>query len=244
MQIDKRYKLDQFIDEVKAFDFGSIPPNEIVLHHTYIPTLDQWNGKASYEGIKNYWKRKGWNAYPHIVVAPDGIWYASDLYEPGIHSGKGNATYTLPDGKEVKGYGWKYNSTARLKSYSIGIEVVGNYDKKRWPPHMKNKVLGVVSALRNALGISDDQLNESITFHRDYSSKSCPGAAITKDWVLQQLEIYENDSTDSPKPSPYAKEAWEWAREEGLDLSLHPNQTLSAESVISLIYKTFNKLNK
>lgn len=235
MQTGERYKQDQFARQIQYFDFGSTPPTRLVIHHTYNPKLDEWNGRPTYRGILNYYKRKGWEAYPHFFVAPDGVWCMSDPYEPGIHAGDGNATYKLPGGKLVKGYGWKYVPGAILHDYSLGIEIVGDYDKKRWSGKMKERALHTISTLRKKLDIDD----KHIEFHRDYSTKSCPGDAITKDWLYQQLEVYENRTT--PEPSDYAKQAWDWFIEEGFDKSLHPHQTMSAESIVTLLHNFKNK---
>jgi murein DD-endopeptidase MepM/ murein hydrolase activator NlpD len=45
-------------------------------------------------------------------------------------------------------------------------------------------------------------------------------------------------------PSPYAKVAWEWFRDEKFDLSLHPHQTVSAEALAVYLHKLYGMLNK
>jgi N-acetylmuramoyl-L-alanine amidase CwlA len=170
--IGKKLSLADFDKYVKTKDFGILPPTFIVLHHTWKPTKKEWNGAATIQALKKYYEGLGWSAGPHLFIADDGIWLFTDMYDVGIHAGAGNGT---------------------LKSgYSIGIEVVGNYDDKLWTGKTKENTLGAIKVLQKKLKISDSK----IKFHRDYSSKTCPGKAITKDWVLKQLNIKEETMSE------------------------------------------------
>jgi len=161
--VNKKLSLKEFGKYVNDKDFGSLPPTFIVLHHTYVPTVKTWNGQTTINGLKKYYEGKGWTAAPHLFIAEDGIWLFTDMYDVGIHAGAGNGT---------------------LKTgYSIGIEVVGNYDNKVWEGETYKNTVGAIKILQEKLGIPDKE----IAFHRDFSSKSCPGWAITKDWVLNQI---------------------------------------------------------
>lgn len=180
----KKLTKKEFTAYVNQKDFGSIPPSWLVLHHTWSPTLETWNGATSISGLKNYYEGLGWSAGPHIFVAPDGIWLFTDMSHVGIHAGAGNATW-IKDGKEYQGYSF---SGATLKGYSIGIEVVGNYDEKVWEGEVLDNALSCISDLKNKLGIS----LADIKFHRDYSPKSCPGNAISREWFEKKMQAYEN----------------------------------------------------
>ena len=161
--LNKKLSLKEFENYVKAKDFGSLPPTFLVLHHTWKPTKAQWQGKRTIDGLKRFYEGKGWSAGPHLFIAEDGIWLFTDMYDVGIHAGAGNGT---------------------LKTgYSIGIEVVGNYDSKVWSGETHKNTVGAIKILKEVLKIP----NKEIKFHRDYSSKSCPGWAITKTWVYKQL---------------------------------------------------------
>jgi N-acetylmuramoyl-L-alanine amidase CwlA len=156
---------------VKAKNFGVLPPTFLVVHHTWKPTKAQWSGQRSINGLKSYYESKGWPAGPHLFIADDGIWLFTDMYDVGIHAGVGNGT---------------------LKSgYSIGIEVVGNYDGKVWDGETEKNTIGAIKALTKKLNISE----KMIKFHRDFSTKTCPGTAITKDWLINKL----NDKPMSTK---------------------------------------------
>jgi N-acetylmuramoyl-L-alanine amidase CwlA len=111
-------------------------------------------------GLQSYYQGKGWRAGPHLFIAEDGIWLFTPMNKTGIHAGRGNYR-------------------------SIGIEVVGDYDTQKWDGATKKNAIGAIRALSGRLDIN----NEAIKFHRDYSSKSCPGHSITKEWLFSQLAV-------------------------------------------------------
>ena len=158
--VNKNLSLSEFEDYVKSFNFSPLNPNKLVIHHTWKPTIDQWQGQRSIYGLKSYYENtKKWPAGPHLFIAEDGIWLFSPMNQVGIHAGDGNHK-------------------------SIGIEVVGDYDNKVWEGKTKENVLGAIKALQSRVG-------DTIMFHRDYSSKSCPGNAITKEWLFEMLKSGE-----------------------------------------------------
>ncbi|MBU0706507.1 N-acetylmuramoyl-L-alanine amidase [Patescibacteria group bacterium] len=156
--INRRLDLHEFIDYIAGYNFGTEPADKLVIHHTWRPTKDQWKGAVSIQGLKNYYEGKAWPAGPHLFVADDGIWLFSPMRSDGIHAGE-------------------------LNHRSIGIEVVGDYDNEKWTGKTKENALGVIKCLMNQLGID----KQNIFFHRDVSSKSCPGKAITKAWLFEEL---------------------------------------------------------
>lgn len=159
--IGRRLSLHEFQDYVTGFDFGPKLPNKLVVHHTWRPTKEGWAGERSIQGLKTYYEGKGWPAGPHLFVAEDGIWLFSSMRQDGIHAGS-------------------------LNTLSVGIEVVGDYDLIQWEGQTKYNTLGVIKVLSDKLGIQRNQ----IFFHRDVSSKSCPGNAITKEWLFAQLDAF------------------------------------------------------
>lgn len=166
---------------VASYNFGTIPPSRVVLHHTWKPTVAQWRGVASMKGMQNYYRGLGWSAAPHIYTGPDKIWLATPMSEVGIHAGVGNSGTW--NGK------W---------SYSIGLEMVGNYDQQRPSGAVWEHAKAVMGALSKRLGIAPRNL---IYFHRDFSTKSCPGWAVTKEWVWAEVEAWVNNETP-PAPPP------------------------------------------
>lgn len=225
MQIDgRKLTREEFTQLVANYDFGSIPPSKLVVHHTYIPTKAQWKGQSTLLGIKGFYERKGWKSGPHLFVAEDGIWLFTPMFDVGTHAGAGNAGYKF----------------GRLQWYSIGIEVVGDYDTKVWDGETKENVLHVIRTLRGKLGIE----NGDITFHRDWMPKSCPGSAITKEWLFQQLEKPELPDNGFNEVSPWAQEAWDWQMNMDLDRSVHPHQKVEAEWVFAILKKYHDRTSR
>ena len=179
--IGKKIPPEKFFAYLKTVKFGSIRPSEIVLHHTWRPTAQSWRGERSIGGLKNHYENLGWSAAPHIFVASDGIWAFFDLAKVGIHAGAGNATWEK-NGEISHGFTPPKGGT--LVKYSIGLEVVGNYNHQVWSGQTKENAVGCLRDLLDFFEMG----REKIFFHRDFSSKSCPGSAISKDWVWRQLQ--------------------------------------------------------
>jgi hypothetical protein len=133
----------------------------LVLHHTVAPTLAQWRGRQSMLALQRYYTGLGWDSGPHLFIAvgspraaDDGIWQLTPLSERGIHAG-------------------------RCNQYSIGIEVVGWYDRAPWSSPMRSMVYDVLVQLQRW-----QRRPITIIGHRDCGSpKSCPGRAIDLDVV-------------------------------------------------------------
>lgn len=157
--------------------------------------------------MKSFYENKGWPAGPHIYIYEGDIWLFTDMANVGIHAGGANATWRKGD-KVVTGYG-PYRGY-ELESYSIGIEVVGNYESQLWDEKTKETVLEVLCALEDILGIT------KIGFHRDYQVKAsgCPGWAITKEWLNRELLLFKRknmfDIQNAIDTWEDAKEAVEW----------------------------------
>ncbi len=191
--IGRRLTLREFEEYVGTYDFGPLLPNKLVLHHTWRPTVEGWAGERTIAGLKRYYEGKGWPAGPHLFVGPDGLWLFSPMRHDGIHS-------------------------SSLNPRSVGIEVVGDYDAEVWQEPVKTFALGAVRALQNRLAIGESQ----IYFHRDVSSKSCPGRAITKEWLFAELQNFRRPADAAFSSAPLPPEAIsvtppilvpEWARE-------------------------------
>lgn len=156
-------------DYIERYNFGTIPPNKVVLHHTVSPTIQSWKGLKSMIGMQTYYRGMGWVSAPHIYVAPDGIWLATPMYDVGTHANECNATY----------------KNGKLIGYSIGVEMVGNYDEEKPSGVIWQLTKDVLGRLVDGLDLS---ITEDILFHRDCnSSKTCPGRAVTKEWVRGEL---------------------------------------------------------
>ena len=118
--INRALSVPEWLTYVAAYNFGPIVPSRVVLHHTWVPTIPQWSGLRSMQGLQRYYAGKRWPAAPHIFVGPDAIWLATPMKDVGVHAGTGNSG-------TIGGKFW----------YSIGVEMVGAYDggvqQYAWP---------------------------------------------------------------------------------------------------------------
>lgn len=191
--------VEEFAAYVAGYKFGTIPPEFVVLHHTAVPDASwaplssnpatKWDRdekgktvqqiqakrKRQLDGVKNYYQSLGWNAGPHLFIDERWIWLFTPMYDVGIHAKSGNS-YRDPKGK---------------LHYSIGIEVVGYYEKVRWPASVARNVGMALALLRRRLGTFALEYRPgpknapaahlgSLSSHRDYNKPECPGKAITE----------------------------------------------------------------
>lgn len=200
--IGKGLTADQFSAYVQDYDFGSIPPDYVVLHHTAIPSTayahypSGWTWDTDEAGMDEnaiYASRakkivalrdhystlpppKGpWDRGPHLFIDDRYIWLFSPMDDWGIHAAEGNR-YTGTDGKF---------------HYSIGIEVVGYYERTQWPPAVEALVGHAVAVLKERLGTFDirhQRFAGGISAHRDYNKPECPGTAISESYYLGVLQ--------------------------------------------------------
>jgi hypothetical protein len=159
--IGKCLTANEFKKYVENKSFGILPANKTILHHTYIPNLSQWKGLSSIMAMKKVYEGKKWKAGPHLYIAPEGIWLFSDMAKDGVHAGSGN---------------WR----------SIGIEMVGDYSFNKPKGMVWELTKYAITILNNKLKL----LPENIKLHREFSDTECPGKAINKLWVIDELVNY------------------------------------------------------
>lgn len=156
------------VDDFAVYLSSLLPPSwfrKVAIHHTVVPTVAQWRGLPSLQAVLRYYQRLGWKSYPHLFVAPDGIWQMNNLLLRGTHANIANG-------------------------FSIGIEVVGNYDNTTWAEPIYTYTLETILHLQKWRGLD----STDIVLHRDYNkTKSCPGKKITYDWIQQQLQEITGD---------------------------------------------------
>lgn len=233
--VGKKLTREEFTKYVESKDLGSVPPNGVVVHHTWRPTVASWQGERTINGLKRYYEKKGWSAGPHIFVAEDGIWLFTDMYKVGIHADSANATWEK-NGRT--GTGWPPRG-AKVKAYTLGMEVVGNYDNKQWSGETKKNAIHVIKTLQKKLNID----NSGVTFHRDYKpSKTCPGRGITKPWLWNELQDKPEEKPQGHEPSPWAEEAWKKATQKGVLSGEYPQEPLTREQ-LAVILDRLNLLN-
>lgn len=199
--VGRALTIPEFAAYVETYDFGAIPPDYIVLHHTAVPTVAQWTERESgldqdqiktkrlrqLAGIRDYYQhRLGWDAGPHLFVDDAWVYLFTPMDTVGIHAAQGNST-------TVNG---------RLH-YSIGIEVVGDYTKRAWSDATAQNVAQAVALLHQRLGtfaLVDGPGPGKVGAHRMYNKPSCPGAKITADYYLPLIR-HARAALDAPRPT-------------------------------------------
>jgi hypothetical protein len=188
--IGRGLTLPQFAEYVSSYPFGNA--THVVLHHTAIPDASWaklkdgiWDANESglteqqiYDkrlrqltGIKNYYEGKNtWDRGPHLFIDDKWIWLFSPMNTFGIHARTGNGN---------------------KDNYSIGIEVVGYYEKVKWPKVIENNVGAAIGYLQQRLEtfqITHKVGPGGISSHRDWGKPECPGAAITERYYIQTIK--------------------------------------------------------
>jgi hypothetical protein len=170
----------------------------VTLHHTATPSLAQRPKGLlmnHIENLRDYYKLDlGWSSGPHLFIDEDQIYGMCDLRRKGVHA-------------------------VSLNSSAIGIEVLGYYDQEDpltgrglacW-----NTAAAATRILLDWLALKAD--GNTVLFHRDdpRTSKTCPGAKVKKEWLLELIKspaLPQTVNTEKPDPGiSWAK--WEFRGE-------------------------------
>ena len=60
--IVRQLSIPEWLSYIGAYQFGSTTPSRVVLHRTFSPTVDQWAGLRSMQGIQRFYVQKGWTS--------------------------------------------------------------------------------------------------------------------------------------------------------------------------------------
>lgn len=144
-------------------------PSFIVVHNTAIPTLAQRPNGFSSQHMKNleifYRDTQKWKSGPHLFIDDNLIWVFTPLNVSGTHS---------PSWNKV----------------SLGIEMLGNYDKESFTKGRGLKVQkNTIAALATITGILGLDPN-TIKLHREdpLTTHACPGKTVRKLELIQQVQ--------------------------------------------------------
>jgi hypothetical protein len=178
---------DEFSSYVDTLTFDN-PPLWMVLHHTAIPAASWapsgdprrfWDAGevglsvarikakrlAQLRDIFDFYQREyGWSAGPQLWTDDRWIYVGTPLTQEGIHAAGGN--YALIGGR---------------RRYSLGLEVIGHYERQPWPEPVMANAAHAVATLQRKLGTFQLLSGKGPGFvseHRMYSKPACPGAAV------------------------------------------------------------------
>lgn len=145
---------------------------EIVLHHTYMPSLKTYRDAGTIKAIANVqikefkWEYAGW----HYMIAPDGLIWTGRPLDINFAGVQGN------------------------KNQAVSITLLLNGDEELPTDEQKKSIAVVINALDKKFNIDPlSNFSPNTGFHRDYNkgpgAKTCPGKLITKEMVLGWLGI-------------------------------------------------------
>jgi hypothetical protein len=210
--IGKCLTADEFVAYVEQLSIPEPRPTRVFLHHTWKPTPETWHGYDTILAMKSYYERQpwtdldgreheGWTVGPHVFVAPDGIWLFSDLRYDGVGV-----------------YGHNYRSRH--------VEMVGNYDPAPPSGSILADTVAVLGILHERLGLSVSDL----AFHRDFSTKTCPGVAVQKPWMQGLVQQWLAEYRRARAEKMAAARRAVTARVQNLLVQANPNFVLSKEA--------------
>lgn len=152
---------------------------ELHIHHTWSPSHKDFNGTNGIQlqqGMKNYHIKLGWGDIgQHVTLLPNGLFVT----------------------------GRDFNRTpASIQGYNTGsfaCEMLGDFDTG----HDKLEGLQKESALKLAKWFGDR--GKYVRFHRENSSKTCPGTSIDKTQFMAEAKSYQQKNNSKPKEESKVK---------------------------------------
>jgi hypothetical protein len=163
--VGRGFTSGEFHCYVQTLEFVTWRPRFVVLHNTGEPTLMRWHAmpiERRLRGLERYYRDvRGWSGGPHLFVADDRIWTFTPLTVPGVHSPSWNAD-------------------------SLGVEIVGDYDREEFDSQIRANTVSVLSALHTVLKLPPSTLK----FHREdplTTHTNCPGSGIRKSDLIDEM---------------------------------------------------------
>ena len=175
--------VEDFADELDAFDFGDMRLTGVHVHHTYRPdheTFRQLGGRRCVAGMHRYHTGAlGWSDIAqHESVGPDGsIWSGRDWQRPPASS---------------RGY----NGTPRRHPFMF--EMIGDFETVEDMAHdsltgpQRDAATSICALVCQRFGLRP---GDAVKFHRELGErwKSCPGNLIGKDAWIADVEAWDPD---------------------------------------------------
>lgn len=122
---------------------------------------------------------------------------------------------------------------------SIGIVLTGDFMKTKPTEAQMQALVELVQYLRGKYGKYG---NIPVLRHSDVSATACPGKLFPWEEFQRRLVGGENVAQqDRNQPSAWAKEAWEWAKKEGLLDGTRPKDNLTREEFAVVLKKVIER---
>lgn len=195
-------------------------PEFITIHSTGNPSSTARNERGWLTNPSNT-RTASW----HICVDEKEAVEAIPLNEVAWHAGDG-----------VKGTG---------NRASIAIEICESGNRQKT---LENTIQLVAKILKER-GWNTNKLRR----HYDWSGKSCPRILMANNWagweqfkrnVQKELSGGGNVTQDKNQPSSWAKEAWEWAKKEGITDGTNPKGAVTREQVVTMLHRYHKQVAK
>ncbi|HLM56656.1 MAG TPA: caspase family protein [Pyrinomonadaceae bacterium] len=187
----RKLTLAEFADLLANFRFTR-RINAVHMHHTWKPKHGDYKGLATIEGIWRFHTQdNGWDDIAqHVTIAPDGsIWTGRAWNEPPASAAGHNGNRSAGP---------------------FMFEMIGDFDGGRDPfrSPQRDAVLEVIARVQQKF----DLPVESLRFHNQMSSKTCPGSSLRHREVLAAVrevrERLEREAARGPAgDSPFPAEA-------------------------------------
>ena len=209
------YKVDHIPVSKTKRPGTKMTPTTITIHSTGNPNSTAKNERGWLINPSN-----GNSASWHICVDQQEAIEAIPLNEVAYHSGTQAGNYS-----------------------SISIEICESGDRQKT---LKNAVTLVAKLLKER-GWGVDRLRR----HYDWSGKICPRILQPNNWsgweqfkkdVQKELSGGGNVTQNNNQPSTWAKEAWEWAKKEGITDGTRPKDTMTREEMITMLHRYHKKV--
>lgn len=210
--------IEELINELGNYKF-----TQLHIHHTWKPAHSAFNGQNHmqlqegmyyYHTVVNGWEDIG----QHLTLFPDGKWLTGRPFN------KTPASIS----------GWNTGALA--------VEMVGNFDLPgtgefnsqgydKLEGRQKEEILKLIKYFIDKYG------EHTIIFHRDNpnTTKTCPGTSLDKETLIKEAKLIN-------EPSPWAKEAWQWAIENGITDGTNPKEVATREQVITMIFRAIKMI--
>jgi hypothetical protein len=177
--VGKSFTPDEFEQYLHTLDFGPWRPKFVVVHNTFLPTLeqyDEWKTRRppfpDEQWMKNlvsyYRDQQGWSAGPHLIVTDEKILAFTPLTVPGTHTPSWNAI-------------------------SWGVETVGDFDEERFEDRERDNLVATLASLHSLMGWdpADYKLGvRGLHFHKEdkrTTHKNCPGKKMKKPALVKAV---------------------------------------------------------
>ncbi|MCA1577736.1 MAG: caspase family protein [Acidobacteria bacterium] len=173
----REISIQDFADLLEDFPF-SRTINSVHMHHTWRPRHADYRGRTTIEGMWRYHtKVNGWSDIAqHITIAPDGvIWTGRGWNEPPASAAGQNGT---------------------RRTGPFMFEMIGDFDRRRDPfraPQL-DVAVEVIARVQSKFNLP----MESLRFHNQLSSKTCPGDSIEYETILAAVRELRDDLARQP----------------------------------------------